>query len=599
MGFVSDTEPRPLRYPLTYSAITQGETPDEGALSPFSWITDDPDERVDIILNVSLNEYVALASSVNVGRDIAYNEDSLKVWYIWLRAYQMLDMCARVLSCMMNDADIQAYLTGLIGSQTGNTPGYGLSQAQMAQNLSNTTDCDLDELWGSCLYTVQILDRLNKDFLEQVEALTNNQEMLEYIVGAIPILETLPIDEFIGIADKVREFVAEFYAAGYDVDFEQEMACDIFCLARQNSCVLNMDVLVGYFVGRASTVEGFEDAWQTALTIVSAMSNWQEMTGEKVVLVMMAANVGFLSFLNSAFGMDFGEFSLKARSGIPDDDWETICDECACEAVVTRYDLTIVPTEVVLNTDGGLFGGSGSRFVNTPFQMTINLPEVQSISRIGVTQVKQPLNMAGDTVTINGIDYEFTQPVPMPPDTGYEEWYDFNPPLETDTIFIQFVQRTIVAWVDVTSCVTPAGVCDDCETYTEEDVPVSATFTGGAWVPTDSRISVENAGQWGGTYIAMAAGGGLSDVYFNEPDPQCVNQVKLYISPASSMASPTMTLLIDGIDYPITLPSTFNSPVIVTVDVVPRKVATMVISFTSGSANMNLTDIKMSVCEGE
>lgn len=597
MAIESDTSPRELGYPLYNSADRLESQPVDGDADIFEWETEDPDEKVIIQLELSLNEYVALASAVDVGRDIAYASDSYLIWWIWVRAKTMVDWCVKVLNCLMTDGDVQAYLNGLIASGVQNAAGYPLTQSQMAQNLSNTTDCDLDELWGSCLYTVQILNRLNEDFLEQMEALTNNQEIVAYVVGAIPILETLPIDEFIGIADKVREFVAEFYAAGYDVDFEQEMACDIFCLARQNSCVLNMDVLIDYFFGRASAVEGFEDAWQTALTIVGAMANWQEMTGEKVVLVMMAANVGFLSFLNSAFGMDFGEFSLKARSGIPDDDWETICDECACEAVLTRYDMTIIPPEMDVDTDGGLFGSSGSRIVNAPYQITINLPETQSVTRVAVTLVKFPVNTAGDTVTINGIDYEFDQPIPLPPNTGYEEWYDFNPPLETDTIFIQLTQQTVVAWVDVTSCVTPAGVCDDCETYTEEDVPVSATFTGGAWVPTDSRISVENAGQWGGTYIAMAAGGGLSDVYFNEPEPKCVNQVKLYISPAASMASPTMTLLIDGTDYPITLPSTFNSPVIVTVDVTPRRVATMVISFTSGASNINLTDIKMSVCE--
>jgi len=43
------------------------------------------------------------------------------------------------------------------------------------------------------------------------------------------------------------------------------------------------------------------------------------------VTCMFAANLGFLNFLNSSFGLDFGDFKLKARGGVPDDDWE-MCD---------------------------------------------------------------------------------------------------------------------------------------------------------------------------------------------------------------------------------------------------------------------------------
>ena len=55
-----------------------------------SWSTSDTDEQVDITLRLSLNEYVALATCVDVGRDIAYGDNSNYLWWLWCRAVNSL-----------------------------------------------------------------------------------------------------------------------------------------------------------------------------------------------------------------------------------------------------------------------------------------------------------------------------------------------------------------------------------------------------------------------------------------------------------------------------------------------------------------------------
>jgi len=296
---------------------------------------------------------------------------------VWQKAYletlSKMDCgcedCAWLIECLENEeflAALDAAIAGLLNNPAsatsqavtnitqqavGNALGNPLTSQSKQQALNQGADtCDKDALYGACVHAITTLNRLNQDFLEEIEALTDNQEMLSAFVSAIPILETLPIDDAIAFAGKIREFVQEFYLAGYDVDLESEMICALFCLAVANDCVLNMDVITDYFWNKASLFPPFDgtNVFTAALDILEACANWEEMTGEAVVFCMMAANVGFLSFLNSALGMDFGHFKLQTQAGIPSDDWMIFCEECA-DVWTHEFDFTL--------SDGGWTAG--------------------------------------------------------------------------------------------------------------------------------------------------------------------------------------------------------------------------------------------------
>lgn len=276
---------------------------------------------------------------------------------IWQRAYEETiehmdcgcGCCDWLIECLSDEAFLEALdaaIAGLLNNpasatraavyntiqqMTGNGEGTELSSSSKTEPLNQGSEtCDKDSLYGSCVHTVTTLNRLNQDFLETIEALTDNQEMLAYFVSAIPLVSELPIDEAIQFAAKIREFVQEFYLAGYDVDLESEMICALFCAAVANDCVLNMNVITDYFWNKASLFPPFDgtNVFTTALDILEACANWEEMTGEAVVFCMMAANTGFLNYLNGALGMDFGHFKLQAKAGIPSDDWMIFCEDC-------------------------------------------------------------------------------------------------------------------------------------------------------------------------------------------------------------------------------------------------------------------------------
>ena len=515
--------------------------------------------------------------------------------------------CDNILECLETNDAIRAFLSSFIQGEIGNTPGTPLSDRQLDTPLQNNAgNCDLDVLWGSCLYTVQILNRLNEDFFEQIEALTNNQEMLAYIVGAIPILETLPIDEFIELADKVREFVRETYEAGYDVDYEQTLACGLFCAARANDCILDMRVLTSYFFTKAQTVEGFENAFETAKTIISAMASWQEVLGEQIVDTMMAANVGFLSFLNSAFGMDFGTFALQAKSGIPDDDWQALCTDCpdvgGCYTQAADF-VNLLSGTWVTDTVYGRVAKADANGGLASFEMEFTTP--QTLVSFSVFTAVQTASIAWNTVevlaylggsligalfsnvNVNDGGYPF-------PGRGA-----INSTVGAGTVFDKIVWRaqhtTGIASIAGDLCVEgpPPSSCADCGTFADQIVSVNATYNGTVWIPDDTRINAESQSQYGGTYIAMTSSSGTNELFFNADNAVCSSQVKIYANFAS--VSGTLEVVVNGYTY--SQPASGSGATITTfVFDEPVPVASMVIRFASGTGSMNITQLRIAEC---
>lgn len=240
--------------------------------------------------------------------------------------------CDEVAECIETSDAVKNALGQYINTNwIASSPGSGQIPPSVAgENIFTLSDtCDEDTAWGNALNIVQTLNRRNMDFLETVAAATNNQEMVSFFIGAIPLLETLPIDEIVVIANKVQAWLKESYEAGYDLDYEQERACEIFCLIQASpDCSLTFEQLRDFYWDKAREIAVFEDAFDTAATIISAWFNWDETLGEIVVDIMCAMQFGFLNFLNSAFGWAFTTFKLHANAGIPDDDWITVCDNC-------------------------------------------------------------------------------------------------------------------------------------------------------------------------------------------------------------------------------------------------------------------------------
>lgn len=127
---ISDADSRKLPFPLINSLSIVGFSPDDGQ-QPISLNDLFPDETTKIKLEfeLSLDEYVALASAIDVGRDIAYGEDSEFLWWVWVACVKGLAMdCDGVADCIENSAAVQAAIANLL-----NSLGYGTNTGLDAQ----------------------------------------------------------------------------------------------------------------------------------------------------------------------------------------------------------------------------------------------------------------------------------------------------------------------------------------------------------------------------------------------------------------------------------------------------------------------------------
>jgi len=106
-----DGPARPLRWPLTNPLVYSRTTEDDAdcEASSFVW-PEDSDEQVIIPFKLSLNEYNVLANTIDVGSDLAYGEDAIRVTWLWLR-----NMRCQVMCCCSNPAPS---FTDRLNSQT-------------------------------------------------------------------------------------------------------------------------------------------------------------------------------------------------------------------------------------------------------------------------------------------------------------------------------------------------------------------------------------------------------------------------------------------------------------------------------------------------
>jgi len=78
--------PRPLSYELKHP-IKIGGTDAAGTIRNIvPAFPDDSSRRIYVTLELSLDEYIQLASTVDVGRDIAYGDMSDNIWWLWIRS---------------------------------------------------------------------------------------------------------------------------------------------------------------------------------------------------------------------------------------------------------------------------------------------------------------------------------------------------------------------------------------------------------------------------------------------------------------------------------------------------------------------------------
>lgn len=192
--------PRPLTWSLKQPLVETVIVEDDGDFPPssFSW-PEDPNERVMIPFYLSLNEYNILGSTIDVGSDIAFAEDALRVVWLWMRNWRIqVPICAAVDDCIENNpATIASIVNQLLINPTFNT--YITQQVNTNVYPPRPTAATPDPLCNAATYVVSKIRELISDIYDDLETLTA-QEVLEALLGLFG-WQSGPLYQLIGLLE--------------------------------------------------------------------------------------------------------------------------------------------------------------------------------------------------------------------------------------------------------------------------------------------------------------------------------------------------------------------------------------------------------------
>lgn len=247
----------------------------------------------------------------------------------------------------MNCEELQACLQPLLDAQTQQilelvqninnygteNPGQPMTTGQLTENLAGTSnpECDHDILWAQCLAIIQYTNQAIVDTLEKVEAANNVSELVG-LTGEIPFLGLIATQLGIeGVAETVNYFqeaIEDQYLAQYTEPVEVELACQLFCICRDD-CVVSIDRVFGMFAGNVAALVPDEPTDLLELVEIIAGVDFDD---TEVVNIMMwfawaGAKVAQF-FVGEALASGTLQLLLKLAVNDANNDWELLCTSC-------------------------------------------------------------------------------------------------------------------------------------------------------------------------------------------------------------------------------------------------------------------------------
>lgn len=350
--------PYPLSNPQNIGSSATDSSP--SLLSLDGWETENNNERVNVVLSLSLNEYIALATCIDIGRDIAYGENSDYIWWLWSRAIVSIDICQSIIDCINNpESGVATAITDITLNQSASEyRDYGQSENDSNLALATNPTCDPDIVWSQCYQLIEYFHEVNLEIFTQLEVATNNYELLANVVGDITGLDESSIDAVLGWGEYILENIVENYEVQATIAYRETLACELFCIALENDCEITPRMGYDILKNRLSSAITLESLIDDALLYI-VTGSW---SGSEIADVMFFSQFSFRSMLGlllRKIGYNDTQLRLAVAVNDANDDWILICDECP-EFWTETLDLTVSDYGAVFDVVGGVPAGSWS-----------------------------------------------------------------------------------------------------------------------------------------------------------------------------------------------------------------------------------------------
>lgn len=377
--------PFPLKNPQDYSfvdaegAITH-QTPD---IFPV-----DNDEKIDIVLNLSLNEFVAIASSIDIGSDIAYGSERNLVWWTWVRSFigTAANMsCEDIADCVESELETNQSLVNAL-TQNSIINGFGNANhvngdittvldrnppLSLQETVNPDFECNLDKLWGGIRHgIVERLDDTARDLLEDLAAINDLPQRFQAFIDVIPVLGDLA-EGIVTLATEVIPDILNLYNSFSSEEQLDEIACDIFALVCSECRYPTFEELYNYY----STL-GYEMDAMDAQTLAPLVQKIGTMIGAfqpaSIVYHSMITFQLFTLYLQAEWNGHAGIGAIIKFAHIGEDfgsnNWLDICE--SCNEPYAKKVWNVTQTQGDTNITGGFFlGGQGRHIAGSGWVM--------------------------------------------------------------------------------------------------------------------------------------------------------------------------------------------------------------------------------------
>lgn len=305
-------------------------------------------------LLLSMTEYLRWRNRwVNIPEELSTN-DALDAYVsdLELRLMMELEFCNEMIKCINTDSDVQKAIRKLINSSAyaGSNPGTEMNSEELNTDIGNAEvnnpTCDLDILWAQCLAVVQTTNRFIVDVLEKIETATNAVELAD-VASDIPVAgETknlVGINFVLEMVQYWQNTIAEGYNAGYTLEYEQNLACELFCSCK-GDCLITVQRIFDIMLGRVIEHLNFDDIHD----FVSLLETIFGVTLDGTIVTDMAffAAWGSVVFAQYLFGDVFDGISMNLVLALAvndaSDDWMILCDNCPqtyCDSFEEELDI--------------------------------------------------------------------------------------------------------------------------------------------------------------------------------------------------------------------------------------------------------------------
>jgi hypothetical protein len=291
-------------------------------------------------MTLSLNEYIALSSCIDVGDDIAYGENAILLWYIWVRSLNSMELCEQIADCIDNSTIVQSAINTTIINQGSIDPNTidpdttiltdRIPEPETTEIAKTTSDpCDLDAIWAGIREMIERIDANGRDILEDLAVINDKIEQWGEIVDLVPLLG----DTIKDISDLFTEQLPDMlnaYNAASSPTFLDLVACDLFSIVCNDCRYPTFDEILNYFGSHSYvalptiSATSYGALWNVIkfVTIGVPEALWYTINAWQCI------TLAYDGLFNRSYGRRSFEIWASFGEDNPNDNWEIICGGC-------------------------------------------------------------------------------------------------------------------------------------------------------------------------------------------------------------------------------------------------------------------------------